>query len=197
MGSEKKEAELNEIEKHITEYLKDKGSVRFSELYEWHKLSSANPVTKGYMSKKLDSMAEKNIIFSWHEGSARYISLSSSIEKIRKDVLRTVDKLCFKKGRITFGQIREKLPYPPDMIREALTYHVGQGNILNTTSEEKAYYEMPPIHKSVFVGLAMAVMVSLLYVVNLFNESIVRETHLFVLLLVVITVISYLWYKLR
>ena len=86
------------------------------------------------------------------------------------------------------------MPYPPNLIKNAIDSYVAEGKILNTTIDNVTYYTLPPLHHSIKVGIILSIIITIIYIAC---KNVISKYHMFTALLVIIALMTVLWYKMR
>jgi len=184
-----------EFEEMVIKFLEKKGVSRFSEFMNWLDTATINTISKSTVSKKLDKLADEGKIFSWHEKKGeRYISLPCNMQEIKHSVMKKINDLWLKKEKVTFDEIQNNMPYPPNLIKNAIDSYVAEGKILNTTIDNITYYTLPPLHHSIKVGIILSIIITIIYIVG---KNVISKYHIFTALLIIIALMTVLWYKMR
>ncbi len=186
--------ETDDIRKVIIKYLEKHKICRFNDIYKLLNIAFKDPPAKSTVSTILDNMANEGIIFSWHKKGARFISLKVNVEQVKNDILKLMKDKWLEKDKFTFQEIENELGYPYDILNDALTGLLTQGKIVNNVIDGITYYKLPPIHASIKIGIALTILMLVLYLIG---EKAISKEALFVVTLLIIAIMTILWYKIR
>jgi len=184
----------DEFEDYVIKYLTKRKVVRFSDLQNWLSTVVKNPPAKATLSVKLDRMAEEGKIISWNEKGARYIALPCEHKELKNKIMKEMEDLSLKKDRVTIDELAEEIKLPKEMISQVITELVSEGKIMNTTINGVTYYKLPPIHASIKIGTAFIILMMILYMIG---EEKISKDLFFVLALLIIVIMTIMWYKIR
>lgn len=184
----------DEFEDYVIKYLTKRKVVRFSDLQNWLSTVMKDPPAKATLSIKLDRMAKEGKIISWNEKGARYIALPCEHEELKSRIMNKMEDLSLKKDKVTIDELAEEIKLPKEMISQAITDLVSEGKIMNTTIDGVTYYKLPPIHASIKIGTAFTILMLVLYLIG---EKAISKEALFVVALLIILIMTILWYKIR
>ena len=183
-----------EFTEYLLKYLEKNGLTRFSEFNNWINTVSTEPPSKGSVSGWLDNLNEKNIICSWNEKGARYISMPFNNGEIQKSVTKRIDKILVSKEKVSLDELMQEFKCPQKLVQEALTRLVSKGKLINSLEEETVYYSLPPLHLSVKIGTLTGILFAVLYAVG---RNQIDKQMLFTISIGLIAFITLLWYKYR
>jgi len=186
--------ETEDIKNIIIKYLEKHKICRFNDIYKFLNTALKNPPAKSTVSSTLDEMADEGILFSWHKKGARFISLKSSIDEVKSEILKLMKDNWLEKDKFTFQEIEDKLHYPYDVLNDALTGLVAEGKIVNTTIDGVTYYKLPPIHASIKFGLTLTISFAIIY---FFGSEVMNKDNLFIIALAFLGMITFMWYYIR